>query len=405
MLTLVCPLFPEMLIWPVHGMIEGMEKHLAPKESRTHRSPKKPTASTRVLSVVSVLAIAAGTLGVGVYLNRDSQAWQRILGTEPVIEVVPEPGDELGEILTFVTLTNDSLGTSTEGKLAQLYSSTQTMLTKHVRLLTPEYFAPVVDEENASGTATAAPVTPLSAASAKELANQLATSGVGLVKAAVDAPGQRSRSESSVGFELILQARTLLQAAGGTQTQIEALPTPKLATVTPTKLPDLLLSQCPLEPGAQPPVEAATEPGNSTEPTLPESSVVLGQVADAAYRLGYAYNVAESRTSGSLRTTAGERSDALVALGSTIETQFSSVGDCVPLREPAYSLPADAAVNPMDAARSGEEQLALLLRDAAATQQGEVRADLLQRAWEQGLYTRLVTGKIPDFTTIAKRPQ
>lgn len=387
-----------MAIWPVHGMIKGMEKHLAPEESRTHRSPKKPTAPTRVLSVVSVLAIAAGTLGVGVYLNRDSQAWQRILGTEPVIEVIPEPGDELGEILHSLTLTNDSLGSSADGKLAQLYASTQEMLTKHVRLLTPAYFAPVVAEENASGTAAAPPVTPLSAASAKELAEQLATSGVALVKAAVDAPGQRSRSESSAGFELVLQARTLLQAAGGTQAQIDALPTPKLATPTPSDLPDLLLSQCPLEPGTESPASASTQPGNSTEPTMPDSGVVLGQVADAAYRLGYAYNVAESRTSGSLRNTAGERSDALVAFGSAIETQFSSVGECTALREPAYTLPADAVANPMDAARSGEEQLALLLRDAAATQQGEVRADLLQRAWEQGLYTRLVTGKIPAFT-------
>lgn len=387
-----------MVIWPVHGMIEGMEKHLAPKESRTHCSPKKPTAATRVLGVVSVLAIAAGTLGVGVYMNRDSQAWQRILGTEPVIEVVPEPGDELGEILSSITLTNDSLGSSADGKLAQLYASTQELLTKHVRLLTPEYFAPVVDEENASGTATAQPVTPLSAASAKELANQLATSGVGLVKAAVDAPGQRSRSESSVGFELLLQARTLVQVAGGTQAQIDALPTPKLAKVTPTELPKLLLSQCPLEPGTESPISATTEAGNSSAPTMPDSGVVLGQVADAAYRLGYAYNVAESRTSGSLRNTAGDRSDALIALGSTIEAQFSSVGECVPLREPAYTLPADAAANPMDAARSGEAQLALLLRDAAATQEGEVRADLLQRAWEQGLYTRIVTGKNPTFT-------
>ena len=394
----VCPSDPEMVIWPVHGMIKGMEKHLAPKESRTHRSPKKTTAPTRVLSVVSILAIAAGTLGIGVYVNRDSQAWQRILGTEPVIEVIEEPGDELGEILTSVTLTNDSLGTSTDGKLAQLYASTQEMLTKHVRLLTPQYFAPVVDEENASDAATAPPVTPLSAASAKELANQLATSGVGLVNAAVDTPGQRSRSESSVGFELILQARTLLQAAGGTQAQIEALPAPKLAKVTPNDLPELMLSQCPLEPGTESLSSAETEPGDSTEPTLPDSGVALGQVADAAYRLGYAYNVAESRTSGTLRNIAGERSDALVALGSTIENQFSGVGECPALREPAYTLPKDAAVNPMDAARSGEEQLALLLRDAAATQQGKARADLLQRAWEQGLYTRQVTGKVPAFT-------
>lgn len=387
-----------MVIWPVHGMIKGMEKHLAPKESRTHRSPKKPTAQTRVLSMISVLAIAAGTLGIGVYLNRDSQAWQRILGTEPVIEVIPEPRDELGAILDSVTQTNDSVGTSTDGKVAKLYASTQELLTKHVRLLTPEYFAPIVEEDLESGTATAAPVTPLSAASAKELANQLATSGVALVKAAVDAPGQRSRSESSVGFELILQARTLLQAAGGSQAQIDALPTPTLVKVSPTDLPDLALSQCPLEPGTESPSSATSEPGNSTEPAMPDSGVVLGQVADAAYRLGYAYNVAESRTSGTLRNTAGERSDALVALGSNVETQYSSVGNCTPLREPAYTLPADAAANPMDAARGGEEQLALLLRDAAATQQGEVRADLLQRAWEQGLYTRLVTGKIPAFT-------
>lgn len=391
-----------MIIWPLHGMIEEMEKHSTPKPRGTRRSPSSATPATRVLSVVSVLAIAAGTLGVGVYLNRDSQAWQRILGTEPVVEVTPEPGDELAGILDSVTRTNDSAGSTGTGKLAQAYKGTEVMLTKHVRLLTPQYFAPLPEGEAESETASAPPVTPLSAASAKELAGELAASGVGLVNAAVDAPGQRSRSLSSAGFELILQARSLLQVAGGTQAQIDALPTPQLAKVSATDVPSLLLSECPLEPGTKHPAAGAIEPGDSAKKTLPDSGIVVGQVADAAFRLGYAYNVAQSRSSGSLSASAGERSNELVALGSALEDQFAGIGDCAPLREAAYTLPADAAANPMDAARSGEEQLALLLRDAAATQEGEARKDLLQRAWDQGIYTRIVTGKIPDFTRLGE---
>lgn len=390
-----------------------MDEHPLPPDTHTPKPATPRKIGTLAVCLVSVLAIAAATLGAGVYMNRDSQAWQRILGTEPAPAAIFTPGDQLVPILDSVSLTNASNGTGGGAALRAAYTATQVMLTKHVGLLTPAALQPPAEPEKDSGEATAPPVVPQSPAAAKELAQELAVAGQELVEAAVKAPGQRARSLSGAGFELGMQARNLLQAAGGTQAQLDALPAPKLAakpgagtTGDPAAVPQFMLSSCPLAPGADSPAPASTKvsKASSEDTALPGSDAALGLVADAAYRLSYAYNVAEARTAGTLRASAAARSVAMAKLGSSIEEQFSTVGECEPLRQPAYLLPTGAASNPMDAARSGEEQLALLLRDAAATQEGEARAFLLQRAWEQGFYTRQVTGKIPGFTLLTADP-
>lgn len=399
-----------MAICPGHGMIKWMDEHPLPPETHTPKPAAPRKIGTLAVCLVSTLAIAAGTLGAGVYMNRDSQAWQRILGTEPAPEVSFTPGDQLVPILDSVGLTNASNGTGGGAALRAAYTATQVMLTKHVGLLTPAALQPPAEPEKDSGEATAPPVVPRSPAAAKELAQELAVAGQELVEAAVQAPGQRARSLSGAGFEIIMQARNLLKAAGGTQAQLDALPAPKLAAKPgsdtagdPAAVPPLLLSSCPLAPGADAPAPTSTKAtkASAKDTALPGSGAALGLVADAAYRLSYAYNVAEARTAGTLRASAAARSVAMAKLGSSIEEQFSTVGECEPLRQPAYLLPAGAATHPMDTAHNGEEQLALLLRDAAATQEGETRAFLLQRAWDQGLYTRQVTGKIPGFTSLA----
>ena len=385
-----------------------MDQHPLPPAERTPAPTPRRTRSTLAVCLVSALAIAAGTLGAGVYLNRDSQAWQRILGTEPVPETVFTPSDQLVPLLEAMPSAEVSKAANITPALRAEYTATHVMLTKHVGLLTPAALVPPAEPRaTASEAPQAVPPAP-STAGAKTLAKELATAGVELVQAAVDAPGERARALSGAGFESIIQARNLLKATGATQAQLDALPAPKLdvakpaaqAATDPAGLPDLMLSSCPLPAGSPAPVPAATANGKTPDALMPESGATLGLVADAAYRLGYAYDVAAARTSGTLRGKAAARSTALVELGSSIEAQYASVGDCTPLRQPAYVLPPDAAANPMDAAASGEEQLALLLRDAAATQKGDIRAFLLQEAWEQGLYARQVTGKIPQFTRI-----
>ncbi|GAA1498645.1 hypothetical protein GCM10009628_36490 [Paeniglutamicibacter kerguelensis] len=393
-------------------MIKGMDQHpLPPAEQPPEPAPPR-SRGTLALCVVSALAIAAGTLGAGVYMNKDSLVWQRILGTEPVQETVRTPADELLPLLGSARLAASGKAAGVSPKLRAEWAATREMLNGHVGLLTPEALLPAGDNEAQPSGASASPSGTQPAAEAKSFATRLASAGVGLVDAALDAPDQRSRSLAGAGFELTMQARNLLRAAGGTQEQLDRLPAPKPvsaatgvsgSSVGPAALPRFMLSGCPGNTDSPAPGSAAPESwidGTGAQGLGPESGHALGQLADAAYRLGYAYNVAGARTAGATREGAWARSRSLVEFAAALERQFAGVGACDPLRQPAYQLPADAAVNPLDAARGGEEQLALLLRDAAATQEGDARAYLLQRAWEQGLYTRQVTGKIPDFTQI-----
>lgn len=406
-------------------MIKVMDQHPFPPAGQTPEPAAPRPRKTLALGIVSAVAIAAGTLGTGVYLNKDSLVWQRILGTEQVREVPRTPADELSPLLDAVRLANAANAADLEPKLRAEFGTTQEMLIRHVGLLTPAALPAAQSPETApeipangspapGSSATAAPAPVPSPVEVKLLAQRLAAAGVGLVEAALDAPDERSRSLAGTGFELVMQARTLLQAAGATQEQLDGLPVPNPgpaspgtsgSSVSPSALPGFVLSGCPLPAGSATPVPApstASEKNDENDPGLSgRSGAVLGQVADAAYRLAYAYNVAGARTAGVTRENVWARSEALVELAEGLERQFAGLGGCQPLRQPAYALPADAAVNPLDAARSGEEQLALLLRDAAATQRGEARAFLLQRAWEQGLYTRQATGKIPDFTHVS----
>ena len=395
---------------PARGMIKGMDQHPLPPAEQLPEPATPRSRGTFAICVVSVLAIAAGTLGAGVYMNKDSLVWQRILGTEPVQEPVPAPADELLPLLDAASLAAAGTASETGPILRAEWVATQKMLNRHVGLLTPGALRPAGATEPQPTGATASPSPAQTPAEAKAFAERLASAGAALVDDALDAPARESRSLAGAGFELTMQARNLLRAAGGTQEQIDKLPAPKPASATtgvsgssvgPAALPRFMLSGCPVEVDSSRP-ETSTPGTKETgiEDLALESGRALGQVADAAYRMGYAYNVAGARTAGTIRDAAWARSRSLVEFAADLEGQFADVGECEPLRQPAYQLPADAAANPLDAARGGEEQLALLLRDAAATQEGDARAFLLQRAWDQGLYTRQVTGKIPDFTRV-----
>ncbi|MHA7242461.1 hypothetical protein [Paeniglutamicibacter antarcticus] len=418
-----------------------------PKHQHSSR-PFRLTARGRALAVVAVFALAAGTLGTGVYLNRGSPTWQRILGTEPVIERVPKATDELPVLLEALDYILQFPKTTTSAKTTEALEGTESVLEEHVELLTPGALAALSSAaaRETTGADPEAPPAAIPPLSPPEFAWRLAQTGNDLLEQALAAPEQESRRLAGSGIELGLQARTVLLATGAAQEKIEALPapaplpadgagasTPSLSNVpeaeaTPATaspepsalgdgdtttaqagLPEFEFASCPvLVPGDTGPSDGAgVEAQDTSDPGPSEGAAVslgsgqlLGEVIDAAYRLGYAYDVAGARTNAGLRTTAWDRSGVLVDFAESLEGQLDEGLDCAPLRQPAYQLPADAIENPMDSAHSGEGQLALLLRDAAAAQTGNAREYLFTAAWDHGLYTQQVTGTAPDFTQV-----
>lgn len=402
------------------------------------------------MAVALVFAVAAGTLGTGVYLNRESPTWQRILGTEPVIEQVPKATDELPGLLEALDYTLEFPKTTTSTKTTKALEHTRAMLEEHVELLTPgalEALASATAHQTTDADPDAPPaaIPPLSPA---EFSFRLAQTGTGLLEQALVSPQEESRRLAGSGIELALQARTVLSATGAAQEKIDALPAPATlsadgagasdpagidapesdaaTTMAPPEasssspgdttksragLPEFVFASCPvILPGDTGPSEGtsakaeaqdAPAPSSSEGPAgSPDSGQLLGEVIDAAYRLGYAYDVAGARTNAGLRSAAWDRSGVLVDFAESLESQLDELLDCAPLRQPAYQLPGDAIANPMDSARSGEGQLALLLRDAASAQTGSAREYLFTAAWDHGLYARQVTGTAPDFTQV-----
>ena len=398
-----------------------MDQHPIDPSDRVSRRPRRGAARRLLVALAAMLAVAAGTLGTAVYLNRDSPTWQAILGTEPVIEAAPDPAADLPVLLDAVEGMTATPAASGSAKLATALQATRTMLAEHVELLTPGIpaasHAPAEGEGTEASAADPATV-PLNAV---DFSQRLAQTGNALLTQSLGAPEQEARRLSGVGIELLVQARTVLSASGANQAALDALPAPGVgeesaaaATSTSTETKDSSTESAPAAGATTSRAALATMPEFAvsacpspapTNPEAPDSGQLLGEVADAAYRMGYAYDVAGARTSAGLRTAAWDRSGLLVDFAQAVESQFAEELDCEPLRQPAYQLPADAAQNPMDAARSGEGQLALLLRDAAATQTGEAREYLLAAAWSQALHARQVTGVAPDFTMVDGAPE
>lgn len=413
-----------------------MAQHSQDPRPPVSPTPRRSLAKRRFTAAVVLLAVAAGTLGTGVYLNRDSPTWQRILGTEPVIEVVPRATDQLPVLLEQIDHTLEYPDSSTSSKTTTALGGVRELVAGHVELLTPGALQARADAaaqatENGSEAPPAA-VLPLEPG---ELAVALARSGNGLLDQALAAPEQEARRLSGAGIDLVFASRTLLSATGATQAQLDELPTPAEVLVSgssadgpspsptasedapvsgasdsgPTTghaaqalMPEFVIASCPVAASGTVDSSAAATPSSTAEflEASPDSGVLLGEVIDASYRLGYAYDVAGARTSAGLRATAWARSTLLVDFAALLEQQLDAALDCEPLRQPAYQLPKDAAANPMDAARSGEGQLALLLRDAGAAQTGQARAYLFNAAWTQALLTRQITGTTPDFTQL-----
>jgi hypothetical protein len=393
-------------------MIKGMDKQPHNPKSTDPTGRRAQFARRRLTVLVVGVLVAGATLGTGIFMNRETPTWQRILGTEPVVIPEPKATDELPLMLASVTQMLQYPDASTGAKTTTVLAATQTMLREHVELLTPGALAALETAQSPASDQNSepAPVAAIPPLSVSEFSTDLAQAGNGLLKAALSAQEQEARRLSGSGIELVLQARSVLAASGASDATLNALPSPlteleasteaassKRAKQGPTvdqaalaSMPAFVVDACP----------AVTASATTTDAAASSSGAELGGIVDAAYRMGYAYNVAGARTSGALRSTAWERSEVLVDFASALETKLNADHDCAPLRQAAYQLPKDAVKNPMDAARSGEGQLALLLRDGAAGQSGEARTYLLSAAYSQALAARQLSGKTVDFTAV-----
>ncbi|GAA4360449.1 hypothetical protein [Paeniglutamicibacter cryotolerans] len=384
----------------------------SPGTTRPRR--RKGRAPLLTAGILVALLSAVAVTGGGMYLQRDTPEWQRFWGNTPVVVPDPAPTDDLGPLLADLRYMIAYPESSTNARTTAALQASVAMLEKHVELLTPGASA-AAEADPRSAPATDAPVAALPPLSVSAFSTNLAKVGNNLLKAGIQAPEQEARRLSGSGIELILQARNIASAAGASAADIDGLPSP--ATNWPVDaqssavageeapstgasiglsaqegLPELTFGACPTT--EQSASDAALDPAAG------QSGLLLGQVIDAAYSMGYAYDVAGARRTGTLRTAAWDREKVLVGFASTLEGQVDASWNCAPLRQAAYQLPADARQNPLDAARSGEGQLALLLRDAAATQSGEARSFLLRTTWFQALQARQVTGIVPDFMRV-----
>ena len=240
---------------PARGMIKGMDQHPLPPAEQLPEPATPRSRGTLALCVVSALAIAAGTLGAGVYMNKDSLVWQRILGTEPVQETVRTPADELLPLLDSASAGRDRKGRGHEPETARRVGRHAGDAKQACRFTHTGGLAARRRPRTAAHRRLRAPVRPRRPPPRpRPLPRAWQAPGSALVDAALDAPAPGSRSLAGAGFELTMQARNLLRAAGGTQEQLDRLPAPKPASaatgvsgssVGPAALPRFMLSGCP----------------------------------------------------------------------------------------------------------------------------------------------------------------
>lgn len=317
------------------------------------------------------------------YLQREAPEWQRFWGTEPPVEPTPEPTDGLAEILDTAQALAAAGGTGTGPAVATELDAMVTLLESHVALLTPGQTSQGTAADPAAGPdaeASSAPEAELP--SPADFAATLADFGVKLIDAAADAPTQDYRALTGAGMEQVLSARSLARSAGS-QAKADSLTLPYADAELPAS-PGFTVPGCAIT-GSDADSESGTTAG-----------AAVAAAADAAYRLAYAYDVSAARLSGDARAGAWK----LEAEKLNLARELESTLDCPAIREPAYQLPKNFMAGPLKASSTGLDQLALLLRDAAATTTGESRAWLGKAAWDAALEARQNTGTIPALTTL-----
>jgi hypothetical protein len=286
-------------------------------------------------------------------------------------------------------------------KTSAALHSVSAMLRAHVRLLAPGLPEPALQALPAAG----APETPAEAATA------LARSGNDLMAASLGAAPDTVRATLGAGIEQRLAATELATAAAG------ATSGPKAAAKAAAALPDpaiptaaqgwkaasgvvLGVGSCPAAASGAPSAPAGAagtpSPTQQGDQVARRGGRALAGAADAAFRLAYAYQFAAARLGAGNSATAWSAAADSEDLGRRLAAVLPE--PCAAVRRPAYRMPAGFDKHPLASAAAGEEQLAALLRDAAAEAPSELRAPLVRAAWDAARAGLSRTGSSPALT-------
>ena len=300
------------------------------------------------------------------------------------------------------------------------------MLREHVELLTPGLGARVA-QETADGTATGTPAphgdprttgtsaepsvagkpeSPASSDSAlAALALGMADSAHGLLESAQSAaPGDVAAVLGS-GIEQRLEAQRLAALLPG-QATLDKFPEvggpdadEAWTAAADSQLPS---GSCRADghsgdssPGSSQDISTSSSTG---EPTVAEQDAAhaLRAAADAAFRLAYVYQMAAIKQPGASTRQGWDLAATTSGLGHNLENLLPA--DCSPTRAAAYALPRDFTARPLAGVAAAEEQLAGLLRDAAADAPQPLRAALVIEAWRSAERSFEYAGTIPELT-------
>lgn len=300
------------------------------------------------------------------------------------------------------------------------------MLRRHVELLTPGLGArvaqetsvgPTTDAPGPAGDTQAAKASPVSSPTGNPPSSTSGVSGVaevalGIADSAHDllestgsaAPGDVAAVLGS-GIEQRLEAQRLAALAPGHGAVDEfpevGVPHADKAwdAAADSHLPGGSCSADGHSAEASPGGSRGTSTSTSTgEPTPAEQDTAhaLRAAADAAFRLAYGYQLAAIKQPGNSTRRGWDLTATASGLGHALEDLLPA--DCSPTRAAAYALPEDFTAHPLASVAMAEEQLAALLRDAAADAPPPLRAALVAETWRSAERCFEFAGAIPELT-------
>lgn len=316
-------------------------------------------------------------------------------------------------------------------KSAQELERAAKLLRDHVELLTPGLAARVA-QETATGTVTDAPAMPdanlpgapgessenpttaLATSGAEALARislELGTSANALLGAAATAEPSDAAAVIGAGIEQRLEAQRLASLVPD-DVQTKELQQVEIAE-TDTAWHETLANQLPAgscvaddapsgsgssEATSAGPVSGSEETEAATSEQQRAADSIL-KASDAAFRQAYGYQMAAVKHPGAATRQGVKLSATTSELGHRLEDLLPA--DCPPTREAAYALPDGFDAAPIGSIAESEEQLAALLRDAAARAPQVLRPVLITESWLSADRFFALSGKIPDLTKTA----
>lgn len=144
------------------------------------------------------------------------------------------------------------------------------------------------------------------------------------------------------------------------------------------------------------PSAAGQDDAEATASEEQRAATALRNASDAAFRQAYGYQMAAVKHPGAATRNGWALSTYTAGLGHRLEDLLPE--DCPPTRVAAYALPSGFNDSPIGSVAASEEQLAALLRDAAARAPQKLRMVLVSESWRASQRSFTLTGTIPDLT-------